>query len=273
MKITFLGSAAAECIPTPFCDCATCLHAREHKGKNIRKRCSYKINDDMLVDLGPDLFAACAMYGIDLLKTTYFLVTHNHMDHFHHQNLELRTKMFRKDTELPTLTFIAPPSVMGMLSNSRFDDKSIELRRIPILPYEQVELSHYHIETVKASHNPMIGDALNYLIDDGASKLLLASDTGIYGDKVWQRLQGALVNGLIIESTFGTAPSQNVNHLNINGVMEMVNRLKKIDAISERTSIFATHFSHHYCPPHEELHEIFKGFGITCVYDGLVVEI
>lgn len=51
MKITFLGTSAAPGIPLTFCECNTCDHARIHKGKNIRKRASYVINNDLLVDL------------------------------------------------------------------------------------------------------------------------------------------------------------------------------------------------------------------------------
>lgn len=56
MKIKVLGSAAAECCPALWCECEFCEKARNEGGKNLRRRTSYLIDDDTLVDLGPDFF-------------------------------------------------------------------------------------------------------------------------------------------------------------------------------------------------------------------------
>ena len=45
MKITFLGTCAAEGFPGLFCKCDTCNKARILKGKNIRSRFSIMINE------------------------------------------------------------------------------------------------------------------------------------------------------------------------------------------------------------------------------------
>ena len=50
------------------------------------------INNDLLIDIGPDLFTACAMHDVDLLNMKYVLVTHSHLDHFNIQNLKLRAR-------------------------------------------------------------------------------------------------------------------------------------------------------------------------------------
>ena len=34
----FYGTGAAEGVPSPFCDCPMCNYAREHGGKDVRKR-------------------------------------------------------------------------------------------------------------------------------------------------------------------------------------------------------------------------------------------
>jgi len=51
MKLTFLGTAAATAMPLPFCNCNLCRTAKKLKGKNIRRRASIVINDDILIDL------------------------------------------------------------------------------------------------------------------------------------------------------------------------------------------------------------------------------
>ncbi len=50
MKLTFLGTDAATAFPLPFCKCDVCTECRELGGKNLRKRSSLLINDDLLID-------------------------------------------------------------------------------------------------------------------------------------------------------------------------------------------------------------------------------
>ncbi len=273
MKITFLGTAAAQGIPTPYCDCQTCMYARKFRGKNMRKRSSQMINEDLLVDMGPDLFTACALHGVDLLKMKYSLVTHSHLDHIFVQNLGMRAKGMRQQTELPPLTLIAPPSVMTLLNSYGPSDQSMELTRNPINPFDSVLLADYTVEAVKAKHLSTVGDAVNYIIDDGKTKILIASDTAIYEDIVWSHLAGLKLDLLVIECTKGPNPEASSVHLNIRDMQYMIDRMKQIEAITENTALYATHFSHQSCPSHEELRTVLRKVGVECAYDGLVLEV
>lgn len=273
VKITFLGSAAAQGIPMPYCDCRTCAHARKHKGRNIRKRCAYMINDDLLVDMGPDLFIACTMHDVDLINTKYVLITHSHKDHFFTQNLTLRTRGFHQHTKLPPLTLVAPPSAMARLNQSGSTDQNMEIERKPILPYDRVKLAPYRMKAIKAAHFPSVGDAVNYIIDDGKKKFLIASDTGIYENEVWPHLENLQLDLLVIEATRGIRASKQTVHLSIEDMKMMVEKMKDIHAITDQTVIYATHFSHQHVPPHEKLSQLLQAVGVECVYDGLVLEI
>ena len=51
MKVQFLGTAAAEGIPAIWCECEVCRKAKELKGKELRRRCSYLIDTDTIVDI------------------------------------------------------------------------------------------------------------------------------------------------------------------------------------------------------------------------------
>lgn len=268
MEITFLGSAAAEGVPFPYCDCSTCTYARKHKGKDIRKRCAYMINDDFLVDAGPDLFNACALHDVDLMNVSNMAITHSHLDHLLVQNLKLRSNHFHKETDLPTLTVIGGPSTMTLLNQSGSKDADMGIERMPLLPYENAELNGYSVKSIRATHFPAVGDAMNLIIDDGKSKVMIASDTGLYKEDVWPHLENLKLDMIIIETTKGTLPSNNV-HLNIEDAEMTLEKMKKIDAITEDTAIYATHFGHQHCPPHEELSAILHEKGMVCVFDGL----
>ena len=65
MRIQILGSAAAEAVPALWCECECCEYARKHGGKDIRRRCSYWVDDDTLADFGPDANWQSVACGID----------------------------------------------------------------------------------------------------------------------------------------------------------------------------------------------------------------
>ena len=56
MKLTYLGTGAAEGWPALFCNCKNCQEAARLGGRNIRTRSQSLINTDLLIDLPPDTY-------------------------------------------------------------------------------------------------------------------------------------------------------------------------------------------------------------------------
>ena len=81
-KITLLGTGACEGIPAPFCGCDLCRHARQHGGRDVRRRFGVLIDDETMIDFGPDAVDALRHAGADDTKIRRILVTHSHVDHF-----------------------------------------------------------------------------------------------------------------------------------------------------------------------------------------------
>lgn len=94
MKVLFLGTSAATSFPLAFCKCSICQKARINKGKDSRKRASVLINDDLLIDFGPDVVHSSALYDVDLTKVRYILQTHGHSDHFDAGHLVTRLQEY-----------------------------------------------------------------------------------------------------------------------------------------------------------------------------------
>ena len=46
----FYGTGAAEGVPSPFCDCPMCNYAREHGGKDVRKRSCFRLGRNIMID-------------------------------------------------------------------------------------------------------------------------------------------------------------------------------------------------------------------------------
>lgn len=49
MKVTYLGTAAAERVPAIFCNCRICRHAMEKKGREIRTQTQALLDDGKLL--------------------------------------------------------------------------------------------------------------------------------------------------------------------------------------------------------------------------------
>ena len=81
MIVTFLGTSAANAFPEAFCKCRNCAQARMLGRPSLRKRSAALINDDLLIDLGPDIMAASHMHGCSLDNVQYCLQTHPQADH------------------------------------------------------------------------------------------------------------------------------------------------------------------------------------------------
>ena len=82
MRVKILGTAAAEACPAIFCECENCREIRR-KGdpRDLRRRASYLLDEDTLIDFGPDAFFQAATFNIDWSQIRRILFTHSHLDH------------------------------------------------------------------------------------------------------------------------------------------------------------------------------------------------
>jgi phosphoribosyl 1,2-cyclic phosphate phosphodiesterase len=270
MKVRFLGTGAAEAIPSPFCGCTTCEDARKQGGRNRRRRSSLLINEDLLIDAGPDLVSACAELGVSLVGLRYLLVTHSHFDHFDPTNIEIRAPRYRK-VAMPKLTLVAGPSTLARVQLPGYRDRDVELSRVPFRPDAHVELGSYSVTAIAAAHAHDLGDAMNFIVSDGAVTVLYAVDTSEYSEETFSRLASRKLDLLIVDATKGTNETSR-NHLSIDGVLALVERLRRSGSLSPASRVVATHFSHSHVPPHDELELVLKKHGILCAYDGLQID-
>ena len=66
MKIQFGGTGAAEGIPAIFCNCTLCDIARKSLTER-RRRSMLIINDELIIDFGPDLSTVCENNKINII--------------------------------------------------------------------------------------------------------------------------------------------------------------------------------------------------------------
>jgi phosphoribosyl 1,2-cyclic phosphate phosphodiesterase len=270
MRLTFLGTAAAEGYPGIFCSCPNCQEARRLGGKNLRFRSALLVNDDLLIDFGPDLLAAAQRFNLSLWGITTGLVTHAHMDHFFTGHFGMRADPFSGKLPPPILHLFAPSDVEKLLRQDFPDLGALHLDLQTVHAFDDWASGGYHFTAYRAYHAVESLEALFYSIEDGQRSFLYATDTGPFPEDTRQALAGRSFDAVILEETLGEG--QYDKHLGFDTFLEQVRWLRAEKLIRPGGRIFAHHFSHSGNPVHTKLEAILNPYGIEVAYDGLEVE-
>ncbi|MGQ9631723.1 MAG: MBL fold metallo-hydrolase [bacterium] len=276
MEFVFLGTAAAEGYPAPFCLCENCRRARSLGGKDIRSRAALIVDERILIDWGPDISSASQRVALPLAGVQTLLITHSHADHLYPSNFSLRERRFgcvRND--LPDLT------VIGNEASLRIVEDFLEEKRLEAnydlkiaQPFERIVAGDYGIHPLRATHKTSYPDevCLIYAISRDSVVLLYGCDTGVWEEDVWEYIASlGPLDCVILDETMGTGSYG--YHLNIEQFLVMRDQFEKRGLLKERARFFAHHFSHNCNPHHEGLEEIFRPHNTEVAYDGLKIEI
>ena len=275
MKITVLGSAAAEAMPALWCECATCATARERGGRDVRRRTSYCIDEDTLVDFGPDAFWQTTAFGVDLRKIDRIVFTHRHADHLNPLDLAWRRDGFSVVAK-PLKVFGSRPVFIRLMKEVAGEGAAFQLQELRIVPHRlehgmQVEDGKLGILPLAANHDHG-GSPFIHVLSRGGRKVLICNDTGDPPEASWQVLAGQGIDAAFIDCTMGLAhPDCASGHMGVNAVVKVRDRLLACGALKPHAQVFANHFSHNGHALHADLEAFFAPQGIGVGYDGLVV--
>jgi phosphoribosyl 1,2-cyclic phosphate phosphodiesterase len=269
LRLRFLGTAAAEAYPAPFCNCHNCRVARRNGGRDLRRRTSVLVNDDLLLDFSPDVFAACQALGVDLTNLQTLCIGHNHDDHLAPENLAFRTKVFVSETELPHLSIYAAQDALDRISTTlgeHLADTSLSLN--PVSAGATWVSGDYTLRALPAVHATN-HECLLYLVERGGHRFLYGTDTGPLSDQAWQMLAASPPDVALLDSTMGRLDG--TGHMGIGQVKSVAARLRQV--CGEKMPVVAYHFSHHTNPCYEELVRIYGEDGIRVAYDGMLLDL
>lgn len=284
----FLGTAAADAMPGPFCECWICQEARREPAKN-RLRSLFLLDEENIIDCGPDLAAACMKWQVNLSALKNIFLTHTHEDHLCVSNAGLLI-MSRTRGGVPVDLYLSGEAYDTLMESHRllgspYDHldarKSITrgvVRLVPITLFEPFTVDGYEVFAVPTTHR--IGEkerAINYLftIPDGRT-LLYACDTGLYPRESLEALEGRGIDILIMEATFGSRLDNDTSsHLNGMAFLQQLDTFLRMGIITGCTRVYATHINH----KHEFNHEQYQAFfderapvKVVVASDGLMVE-
>lgn len=282
MKITFLGTGAANGYPEAFCRCANCERARALGGPSLRRRSAALINDDLLIDLGPDVPAAAAVLGCPLTRVRYCVQTHAHSDHLDAALLMSRSPEWGVEGAL-RLEFYASAATLRRAAESLARDcapgdlldadvgERLNVRFHAVTAAQPFSAGPYRVLPVRANHDPSV-EPLLFVIDDGRSRLFYATDTSDFPEDTWRALRGAgrPLDVVVLDHTYGRGEPAH-DHLGAEQFVAHVARMRREGMLAEGARVFATHISHPRNPPHPELSAIAARHGYEVAHDGLVV--
>jgi phosphoribosyl 1,2-cyclic phosphate phosphodiesterase len=269
MRLFFLGTAAGEGYPSIFCECDNCREARMRGGRNLRLRSAMLVNDDLLLDMGPDLVAAAHRYNLRFSTVRTALITHAHGDHFHLPAIEFRKDSFTVVIRPPRLKIFAPGDVIRAIEKEfpNLDDVMVDVQAVK--PFETWEYNGYRFTSYRAYHAEGQLECLFYAIDDGARRVLYATDTGPFPTATWDALAGQSFDCIVLEETEGTG--QWPQHMNFERFLDHYRRFQQQGMLRRGGRVVAHHLSHSSNPVHDKVVEILEPHGVIVAYDGLTL--
>ena len=285
VKITFLGIAAAEGYPDPFCRCDNCEGARRVGGKALRKRASVLIDDDFLIDLGPDLLPASQMHNAPLTNVAYAVQTHPHDDHFFPDNFIYRTDRCLVD-DAPQLQYAVSPYVarlfkeFGARSFRSEDDlgrnhfPSFKVDLVIQHEWDTVTLGPYTVLAIPAVHAPGMQARIFAIRKNDGPAFLYGTDTAPMPSGVWERVaqEGWSFQTVALDCTHGIRNNSTVHHSSESMLVEM-QRMRSAGVITDDTRLIAHHFAHHSNQLPDELDRFAQERGYEAAWDGMVIEV
>lgn len=270
MRFFVLGSAAAEGIPDPFCRCEVCQIARQQGGHEVRARAAALINDDLLIDLGPDVVSAANRFNLYLGNLSVVLVTHRHEDHWLPSNLSWREPGFAA-TPVAPLTVYGPGDALGDIAP--YVERATQLLVRVVRSGETWQAGAYRITAIPATHGGGRIEALLYAIDDGAHRVFYGTDTSSLSEAAWDVLRPLGPFDLVLLDETSGLGSGGDGHHGLEKFLETRERMIQEGVLGPASTLVAHHFSHNGRLTHRELVERLRPYGVAVAYDGLVLSL
>lgn len=283
MKITMLGTAAAEGIPALFCRCRVCSHAAEHGGRDVRMRASVLIDDVLKVDFGPDSYAQSLAFNVDMSKIRIVLISHAHDDHLTPTEFIWRQRGFIRDDGPVFLELLGTVGVhkkfkaLADLRGVPFDElmKLFRMQYTEVTPFQSVSVSPYTFYPVSATHDPR-QVPVNYVIERDGKRVLIGFDTAWYRDESWEYLTelcaGKPLDAAIMDCTSGKG-SGGESHMSFADNKRVRTKMLERGILGDTSQYIVTHFSHGGDYTYDELAADAVLAGMRCAYDGMIIDV
>ncbi len=282
MKITYLGTGAAEGAPAVFCQCEVCKTLRLRGEKEFHTRAQFLIDENVGIDFPPDAYAHALRLGRDYSNLQYLLITHSHMDHFYAHDFILRGYKYCAPLSAP-LTIYGNAEVKKVFEECTRRELREEVGAnllvkevFPFTPFRFGEREEYEAVPLLAQHS-VKENAYVYLIEKAGKTYLHLTDTGRLPQETLDYLQTRFsarnkVDFVTFDCTFLFRTAGQVSrHMGLEDNLAMQKEFEKLGVADENTRYAITHYSHNNAPLKENLDRAEREYGYIPTYDGTVI--
>lgn len=275
MKLKYLGTSAAEGIPTVACRCRVCEKARRLKGRYVRTRSQAMINDDMLLDFNSDSYGHFLANGINMLDINSILITHKHPDHFApNEILLLLMPKFSATPRQNPLFVYGSEEVIDIVKNTignKIDFMKPAACKM-FVPF--TVCGKYTVTPLKANHGSGEGYYI-YCISDGTKTVFYGHDSNYPEDITWEYLEKEkpYFNLVSLDCTRCANTEIDPYHMNLTKCASVKERMIETGLADENTVFVLNHFSHNgRCSDYDDMCREAEKYGFTVSYDGMEIE-
>lgn len=269
MDLLFTGTGAADYETVFKCSCENCTTTRARAARNLRHYSSLLVNGKLLLDCGPTVPWRLAELNVHPARVEAIVFTHSHGDHLDAE--AVASLLVARGEGRGPLPVYGNAAAMAALA----DVAGLEAHEVPA--GESVFTCGVALTAVRANHIADREQTLNWLISDGQTRLVYATDTAWPLDDTWQALLTFHPTAVVAEATFGLLgkgdhPDLLVHHLNWPEFLRLRQELIAASAILSDTPFIATHLSQHLVAPHEEFSQLAVP-PVMVAYDGLMLSL
>lgn len=278
MKLQYIGTGAAEGFPGLFCQCDACVRARRIGGRNIKTRSCAILNDQVLIDLSPDIYTQSLKLGLELWRVRHLVVTHTHQDHLDRFFLSTRAKdgatilpeVPEEENRLYVYGSRYVHEVMEQALQEEIHANWDRLSYVPVLPGQWFDAGGVSFYPLRANHKP---DelCLIYIVREGEKSLLYANDTGSLSEETMEEIGslGLAFDVVSMDCARGTLPGD--GHMGFEENRQLRERLRQMGCAGEHTRYYLNHLSHMSGLIHDDVERMMGPEGFVVAYDGMEI--
>lgn len=275
MNILYLGTAAYEGVPAPYCKCRVCRESFRTGGRALRSRSQAIVDGELLIDFNADTLCHSLRYRIEWENIGDCLITHSHSDHLYPMDLEILSDPISHEHRI--LHFYSAKDGYKKIADEIARHKMQNRAEVSLLDHGNVfytSENKYKVLTLRANHTAD-STPVFYAVERGGKRLLYAHDTGVFPEEDYPLLKEFGKFDLIsLDCTgcLGLGWDWRNGHMSLKTNLEVMDRLFREGIADEKTVFVANHFSHNGGQTYDEMVPEMAKHGIIVAYDGLKIE-
>ena len=253
MKITFLGTGAADFLPS------LADSDRFTVSRDIRRCTVTQLGEDTLIDCGPHLTDELKLHGISADQIKNILVTHLHGDHFCPS--ELKKLQAARGGTLHVWHNEAEqmPPVDGVVYH-------------PMQMFRPYAAGALTVTPLPANH---VRNAVHYSIEGDGKRLFYGCDGAWFLTETFAYMMGRNYDAMILDATVGdyTGDYRLAEHNSIPMLRLMLPSFRTCKIAGPHTKLILDHLARTLHKSHAETCALVERDGFVVAYDGMTLEV